>query len=306
MYELASMGELPLPQPSPPGGQKRDRADADTEDTPSPSSTATLVTSAPVALTPPDEPRHFAGSRRVSQRLQKSPRVASTSNTDASTAAPSDILSAHILPLHSDELGRLPLFSAGTTDASASTGWFTDFGMLPPAASSSAPHINVSSTMQPPHITGAPATVLAQTSNRITSLTMEGAAMIGPRADSSHTPAHVQSQSSSGMSDLTNPAFSSVVYDQALWNLSASLAPTSAYAPAPPTTQVNQSLAQQRTNHGQQSPTGQGTQTHEANLEQLMFALGADSSLAFLPDFASNDAEVAALSMLSNTPSVFK
>ncbi|KAK2459718.1 hypothetical protein APHAL10511_008252 [Amanita phalloides] len=89
LYELASVGELPLPQLSPPGSNKRERdEDISLESSPSPAALGTDVH---------EEPRPIVGSRRVS-------RVAS----QAEGAEASQSRRYH-LPMYSDELGRLPL-----------------------------------------------------------------------------------------------------------------------------------------------------------------------------------------------------
>ena len=86
MYELASVGELPLPQPSPPFSNKRER-DEDTpplDNSPSP----------PAAGDMHDGPRPMIGSKRVSR---------ATSQFEGGG------ISHRHLPVYSDELGRLPL-----------------------------------------------------------------------------------------------------------------------------------------------------------------------------------------------------
>lgn len=62
MYELASVGNLPLPRVSPPATNKRDRdSDTASDASPAPDSSAA---SSPASFS--DEARHIAGSRRVS------------------------------------------------------------------------------------------------------------------------------------------------------------------------------------------------------------------------------------------------
>ncbi|KAF8643172.1 hypothetical protein AX16_009214 [Volvariella volvacea WC 439] len=86
LYELASVGELPLPQPSPPSGNKRERGSD------SPRSGASSCDSPSDSL---DVPRSIAGTRRVSNRdplvgisdAGGIGRVASTSSTASSTTA---------------------------------------------------------------------------------------------------------------------------------------------------------------------------------------------------------------------------
>lgn len=83
LYELASVGDLPLPQPSPSGGTKRER------DSDSP------ISGAPTTSPAPDVPRTIAGSRRVGRETAAQTRPNPVTSFD--------------LPLYSDDLGRLPL-----------------------------------------------------------------------------------------------------------------------------------------------------------------------------------------------------
>ncbi|KAG5645116.1 hypothetical protein DXG03_006930 [Asterophora parasitica] len=89
MYQLASVGELPLPDPSPPPSNKRDR---DAED--SPASSSAHASDSPGFTA--SEPRTIAGSRRVQSHAQLHP-----SQVDQQTPLP--------LPLYSNELGRSPM-----------------------------------------------------------------------------------------------------------------------------------------------------------------------------------------------------
>ncbi|KXN82670.1 Transcriptional activator protein acu-15 [Leucoagaricus sp. SymC.cos] len=95
LYELASVGDLPLPQGSPPSN-KRER------DSDSPiSSTTSDHTSTP----PPssDGSRTFAGSKRVNKELSSLMLDPSSSTMGQQSQE------LYTLPLYSDELGRLPL-----------------------------------------------------------------------------------------------------------------------------------------------------------------------------------------------------
>lgn len=83
LYELASVGDLPLPQPSPSGGTKRER------DSDSP------ISAPPTTSPPSDVPRTIAGSRRIGR--------------EAAAHTRSNFVSSFDLPLYSDDLGRLPL-----------------------------------------------------------------------------------------------------------------------------------------------------------------------------------------------------
>ncbi|KIY44293.1 hypothetical protein FISHEDRAFT_51737 [Fistulina hepatica ATCC 64428] len=112
LFELASFGDLPLPQPSPtPSSNKRDR-DAD-----SPRSVDTASTPASSSEMPNDD--------RTSRAIAGSRRVRDSQKASAATAAlhGSGMYDAHhpffALPMHSDELGRLPLHGDIT--------WFGNF-----------------------------------------------------------------------------------------------------------------------------------------------------------------------------------
>ncbi|KIJ60357.1 hypothetical protein HYDPIDRAFT_117261 [Hydnomerulius pinastri MD-312] len=116
LYELASVGDLPLPQPSPTGGTKRER------DSDSPSST---VHSAP---TPQDGPRTIAGSRRISRDIQgqqarQQQHVSSTFN----------------LPVYSNDLGRLPLHGQVNFPTSTTSPQMDSSGMWYPPMSTGNP-----------------------------------------------------------------------------------------------------------------------------------------------------------------------
>ncbi|KAF9236278.1 fungal-specific transcription factor domain-containing protein [Melanogaster broomeanus] len=96
LYELASVGDLPLPQPSPTGATKRDRDDG--------SSPASSVHS---ASTPPEGPRAIAGSRRVPRdgQSRQQPPTQRFQQQQQQQHAPQ----AFNLPVHSNDLGRLPV-----------------------------------------------------------------------------------------------------------------------------------------------------------------------------------------------------
>lgn len=110
LCELASVGELPLPQPSPPSS-KRER------DSDSPGSNT--YGDSPPAATPSsslyDGPRPIAGSRRVSKEQSMTFHTPSSSSHRRSSASISHSHAVStssypypVLPMHSDELGRLP------------------------------------------------------------------------------------------------------------------------------------------------------------------------------------------------------
>lgn len=250
MYELASMGDLPLPQASPPAGHKRER-DTDSPEATSPS---TPSSSGHTGSPSVEEPRNIAGSRRVSHSQHHhqhsvqpySPVTPAPSNGGFTPISLPMTGADFALPVHSDELGRLPLYptATGTLDpamASGSTGWFSDFGTLPlPAGGpqTAAPPGQLAPPDVPMQVNGQPAEM--------------------------------------------DSVFSSIVYDQVLSNLSASLAPA-ATAPM----QYPAAVDPQR----QPLPT--------ENFEQMMFELGGDAATVMYPDNGT-------LSMWSNAPAGFE
>ncbi|KAG1887099.1 fungal-specific transcription factor domain-containing protein [Suillus subluteus] len=111
LYELASVGDLPLPQPSPPGRTKRER------DSDSPMSV-------PPTSSPSEVPRTIAGSRRVGR--------------EAAAYTRSKPMSSFDLPLYSNDLGRLPLYgqvnfsnTSPSLDSSNSNMWYSHGGGNP-------------------------------------------------------------------------------------------------------------------------------------------------------------------------------
>ncbi|KAF5359371.1 hypothetical protein D9756_003609 [Leucocoprinus leucothites] len=153
LYELASVGDLPLPQGSPPSN-KRER------DSDSPISSATSdLTSTPPPLS--DGSRSVAGSKRVNKEtggipnnrgssrhhqprsvpvLQQPPTVPSQGVPDSMMYDPSGSQQSqelYTLPLYSDELGRMPLHGDVKISPHAHA----------PSGSSSHPH---SHTLEPP------------------------------------------------------------------------------------------------------------------------------------------------------------
>lgn len=93
LYILANVGDLPLPEPSVRMSQKRTRSAEET---------AKLSPSNDIA--PANEARQVAGTRRVQQYQQHT----SSSSSSGSFSVPEHF--DHPLPIHSDELGRLPLY----------------------------------------------------------------------------------------------------------------------------------------------------------------------------------------------------
>lgn len=135
LYELASVGDLPLPQPSPQGGTKRER-DSDSPTVPS------------RPLSPPKEsPRTIAGTRRISRdvhTVSQQPRQ--------QQAPPASQPQLYNLPVYSNDLGRLPLHGevdflmTGATGPSSSSGsvhpsnmWYTSLSTGAPQQPGSVP-----------------------------------------------------------------------------------------------------------------------------------------------------------------------
>lgn len=255
MYELASMGDLPLPQASPPATNKRERDSEDPSEAASPS-----TPSSGSASTPSDEPRHIAGSKRVSHSQQQqqqfqpppqhqqqySPILPGSSGGDAFVPVrPRTTLGdTFSLPVHTDELGRLPLHpTADPALAYGNTGWASDFGPLPPAPPPNGPPNITMQQMAPPDVNMAPQTM------------------------------------------SMDPMFSSMVYDQVISNLSASLAP-----------------AAMMPQHYPSSVDPQRAPLPSENFEQIMQSLGSDAGSVIMPDYAENGA----LSMWTSAPASFE
>ena len=278
MYELASMGDLPLPQPSPPAGHKRDRDEDDIE-----SNTASTPSSQTMSSpTGSEESRHIAGSRRVSQHTHAQQHQHQQSHSQHSSVsqlpgvptgnsmsamAELGISNGHFtLPLHSDELGRLPLYPSGTTNPAFQTTnptWPPEFAAFAATgASVNGPVAGSSTSVGPPPLSGV---------------------SLPPQMQQNGVP---QAQPTQGQSQAPGfVPFSSVMYDSVLSNLSASLAPAASGA-----VQYPSSVDPQR----QPLPT--------ESFEQLMLALGSDSGMAMMPDMTGEGA----LSVWSNTPAGFE
>ncbi|TFK89351.1 hypothetical protein K466DRAFT_584659, partial [Polyporus arcularius HHB13444] len=156
LYELASVGDLPLPQASPAPSHKRER------DSDSPVSSA--VSDGCVALEP--AMRSIAGKNRVQKdgpslaastfaqplRPQASGSTSAMPVSDSeratSSSAANGATQSFALPVHTDELGRLPLHPGFNVSYSA-----PDWGAHPPPASHSVP----SSSAQPQTTPAVPA-----------------------------------------------------------------------------------------------------------------------------------------------------
>ncbi|THH16874.1 hypothetical protein EW146_g3841 [Bondarzewia mesenterica] len=120
LCELASVGDLPLPQPSPPSFKRERDSDESTpngyRDSSSKSSPSAGPPSSSISL---DGPRTIAGSRRVSKEstmpshisTHPSQRRPSTSISSQSAVSHTAGYPYPVLPVHSDELGRMPVHS---------------------------------------------------------------------------------------------------------------------------------------------------------------------------------------------------
>lgn len=111
LYELASVGDLPLPQPSPPGGTKRERD----SDSPTLSSRSTS--------TPRESPRTIAGTRRISRDIH-----APSQHPRQQPRTPPQAPQAYNLPVYSNDLGRLPVHGQVNFATNGSTGGPTSPG----------------------------------------------------------------------------------------------------------------------------------------------------------------------------------
>ncbi|KAK1235053.1 Gypsy retrotransposon integrase-like protein 1 [Marasmius sp. AFHP31] len=122
LYELASVGELPLPQTSPAATNKRGRD----EDSPI---SATKVSEGGRSQSVDHEHRNIAGSRRAMK-------------TSGSGSSPQAVQQPS-LPMYSDELGRLPVYGQHNTHAEWSQWddsagfWFPPMGVGPSSSSPS-------------------------------------------------------------------------------------------------------------------------------------------------------------------------
>ncbi|TFK49793.1 hypothetical protein OE88DRAFT_1755750 [Heliocybe sulcata] len=164
LCDLASVGDLPLPQPSPAPSGKRER------DSDEPLGLGRVSRTSSDASYEESGQRAFAGTRRVTkeQSVTMTSPVAGPSSAGPSSSAifpPQNAMgdSVFTLPIHSDELGRLPLhpnFGAqtvaptstmatiGQQPPSSTGGWYRDEGVLSRPSGSSTP-------MGPPSTMGA-------------------------------------------------------------------------------------------------------------------------------------------------------
>ena len=106
LYELASVGDLPLPQTSPQGGTKRVR------DSDSPTRVSWPMS------TPEECPRTIAGTRRIARETRSHSQSQQSSQQ---RSPPSQSSQSYNLPVYSNDLGRLPLHGQANFPVTAPT-----------------------------------------------------------------------------------------------------------------------------------------------------------------------------------------
>ncbi|KAK7682544.1 hypothetical protein QCA50_014344 [Cerrena zonata] len=137
LYELASVGDLPLPQPSPAPSQKRERE----EEGSSPPSIAHTPSSTGSYGSPEAMPRSIAGSRRATHAIQAHAHAQASQHshgysTHRSMHSPAPSASSHghghnhnnnfALPIYTEELGRIPIHPGiNNSDPLVASGWHT-------------------------------------------------------------------------------------------------------------------------------------------------------------------------------------
>lgn len=145
LCELASAGDFPLPQPSPAANNKRER------DSDSPIS----VTSATASSTPSpgqtDAPRAIAVSRRITPLESKMP-----SATNPTTMPRSEVPATFSLPMHSDELGRLPLHGQVAFSNNTDEFWHSTLGNTTAALPGQSLPTNLTNAINPTSSTAFP------------------------------------------------------------------------------------------------------------------------------------------------------
>lgn len=207
MYELASVGDLPLPQPSPIPSHKRDRDDDD------PKASDPVPASETIQPTPAGNPRRFVGAKRVSD--------AQKARQDQFRSA----LSSSLSSMHLNGTSNI------TSSASESYG--------PPPSSADAGHAPAYSSHDQPPVSaindGYYSAILASIPPNPAPFDTGVPAM--PSGGSPNTTMNSQGGQPLGM----DPMFStqSMMYDQVLTNLSASLM----QSPSSPTVQQHEHAA---------------------------------------------------------------
>lgn len=261
MYELASVGELPLPRASPPATNKRDRdADSTTDTSPGPDSS---TASSPASLA--DEARHIAGSRRVSAAAR---------------------------PLHSqqamqgmvqmqDAFAAGPSNAVGNLEGSSTAATLNVAGSIPPTATANLTQMPPSSAFPGPlggwyGYDGADAQPAPATAS-----TAYGSANATAAAQSSAHGAATAATASQPFQPLdVGHMFTtqSMMYDQVLSNLSASLG-------QPPGEPVQYAQP-----HEARQPRMSPDSTYVSSdtvFEELLASFGEDYAAMF-PDFNTN------------------
>lgn len=250
MYELAEVGDLPLPQPSPQPSHKRDR-----DSTKAPTSDS--VDSSP---SPASEPRHFAGSKRVGEaRARQTSRSASSlSPTPVQPSQPSEAQPASV------QQSTIYNGTASIVEPALPT--------VEPMAQPIVVPLNDGSSYGNRNLYTADTPAYASGSST------------GPTGPALVNGMQPQAAQPLGMDPMVS--MQSMMYDQVLHNLSASLMqPASSAASQPPT----------------QSTGPQFVHPPDENLDEWlrMASLGAD---AFMPDAPENLAQ----SMWSAAPNGFE
>lgn len=262
MYELASVGDLPLPQPSPGPTNKRDR---DADDPNRTAQTAEVVQSPPAEM-----PRHYAGTGRVAGarkarqdqfRSALSSSLSSMHLNGSATAASPPASEPFVSSQANADASRAPTYSPNDRPpvSAAPNGYYTAaFASIPPSTASF-------------------------NTTPVTPLQLDGPQHQAQQPHAPPAPNGQQAGQPLGM----DPMFStqSMMYDQVLSNLSASLMQT----PSPPAMQPHDPTAASASTPTQYAPSLDDYEGYVASL----------TGQAYVPDFA---ADPNALSMWSAAP----
>ncbi|PCH39377.1 hypothetical protein WOLCODRAFT_29517 [Wolfiporia cocos MD-104 SS10] len=160
LYELASVGDLPLPQNTPPSHKRERDSDSPISSTSTMSNPPTPAAASPAAAE--SGLRNIAGSKRVSRELASSSSSLRQQNAPQQLApvgtvgvANNSQSNAFSLPIHSDELGRLPLHpgypSTVAPEQPMSQNWF-----VPPVSPPSVPPLAGGSSQAGPSTSTVP------------------------------------------------------------------------------------------------------------------------------------------------------
>ena len=272
MFELASVGELPLPRTSPPATNKRDRdSDRTVENNTSPGPEPSTASSSPASFS--EEARSIAGSKRVSTAVRPLPQ------------SQQPVLQ-HVPSLHDAFLADDEPVQVGTSSSIPPSG-------VPPTATSNTAPTPFSSAFPAPlggwyGYDGAD----SHTQQTPTALYGSGSATTAaqPSSSSAHGTATAAPNASFQGLDVGHMfTTQSMMYDQVLSNLSASL------GQPPPGQSVQYSNQQQQQSHDfrqhpQQQQLMRGTATATTQdgadtvFEDLLASFGEDYAAMF-PDF---------------------